>query len=83
MAEFNHVNQVRRVRLVGVYYSAVYFFFTVVVCKGESDKWGLGRGLQVTAFRALLQSRRDGGVVEQAQKALEAAALRTIDEFAA
>ena len=36
-----------------------------------------------TAFRALLQSRRDGGprgVVERALQALEAAALRTISE---
>ena len=36
-----------------------------------------------TAFRALLQSRRDGGVIERALQALEAAGLRTIDEFAA
>ena len=37
----------------------------------------------MAAFRALLQSRRDGGVIERALQALEAAALRTIDEFAA
>ena len=39
-----------------------------------------------TAFRTLLQSRRDGGprgVVERALQALEAAALRTIDAFGA
>jgi hypothetical protein len=38
----------------------------------------------VTAFRALLQSRRDGeprGVVERALQTLEAAALRTIETF--
>jgi hypothetical protein len=37
-----------------------------------------------TGFRALLQSRRDGGprgVVERALQALEAAALRTIETF--
>jgi hypothetical protein len=39
-----------------------------------------------TAFRTLLQSRRDSGprgVVERALQALEAAALRTIDAFGA
>jgi hypothetical protein len=39
-----------------------------------------------TAFRTLLQGRRDGGprgVVERALQALEAAALRTIDAFGA
>ncbi len=38
----------------------------------------------LTAFRTLLQGRRDGGprgVVERALQALEAAALRTIDAF--
>ena len=41
-------------------------------------------GNVVTAFRALLQSRREGGprgVVERALQALEAAALRTIETF--
>ena len=40
----------------------------------------------VTAFRKLLQSRREGlpsGVLERALQALEAAALRTIDAFGA
>ena len=37
----------------------------------------------MTAFRALLQSWHDGGVVERALLALEVAALRTIDEFEA
>ena len=40
----------------------------------------------VTAFRKILQSRREGlpsGVVERALQALEAAALRTIDAFEA
>ena len=37
-----------------------------------------------TAFRALLQSRRDGGgVVERALRALEAAALRQIETYQA